>query len=167
MFSRWGDSHDRASKIFGLASTLVVSAGLCLSDWCFAAYFRSEAAALAATLPRASTLVSGGWGWQWYATQDGFREIDERSELDGPVQSSVLHPGDYLVVPDGADHYEPLYTAPSLHAIRIDTQGGPLLNLFCTDRGGRFYVSNAIIAPWSLSRDCLNYVTVYQVGSGE
>ena len=50
-----------------------------------------------------------------------------------------------------------------MRLVRTDTQDGSLLNLFCTGRNARFYASSYKVAPWSLSRDCLNHVTVFQI----
>ena len=141
------------SKIFGLAFTVIVSAGLCLSDWRFAEFYKLEAAKLAQSRSTASSVwVSGHWGWQWYATQNGFRQID--------VRSPGLRPGDYYVV---VDDDQPLKAPPPMRLVRTDTQDGPLLNLFCTGRSARFYASTYMAAPWSLSRECLRHVTVFQI----
>ncbi len=157
--AHWGGSLTRESRIFGLALTVIVSAGLCVSDWRFAEFYKLEAAKLAQSLSTAGTVwASGHWGWQWYATQNGFREVD--------VRSSVLRPGDYFVVADDVDH-QPLQVPQSMRLVRTDTQHGALLNLFCTGRNVRFYASNYKVAPWSLSRDCLNHVTVFEIENGK
>ena len=134
---------------------MIVSIGLCLSDWRFAEFYKLETTKLVHSLSTASSIwASGHWGWQWYATQNGFREVDARS--------SHLQPGDYLVIADDIDH-ERLKAPPPMRLVRTDTQGGSLLNLFCTGRHARFYALYYKVAPWSLSRDCLNHVTVFQI----
>lgn len=155
LVSRWSSSLTWRSRHFGLALTVIVSAGLCLSDWRFAEFYKLEAAKLAQSRSTAGTIwASGHWGWQWYAIQNGFREVDARS--------SHLQPGDYLAVADDIDH-ERLKAPPPMRLVRTDTQGGSLLNLFCTGRHARFYLSYYRAAPWSLSRDCLNHLTVFQI----
>ena len=155
LVSYWSSSLTWGSRYFGLALTVMVSAGLCLSDWRFAEFYKLEAAKLAQSLSTTGNVwASGHWGWQWYATQNGFREVDARS--------SHLRPGDYLVVADDIDH-ERLKAPPPMRVVRTDTQSGPLLNLFCTGRHARFYALYYKVAPWSLSRDCLNHVTVFQI----
>jgi hypothetical protein len=155
LVSRWDGSLTWGSRLFGLAFTVIVSAGLCLSDWRFAEFYKSEAAKLAQSLSTTGSVwVSGHWGWQWYATQNGFREVD--------VRSSDLQPGDYFVVAEDVDH-QPLEAPPPMRSVRTDTQGGRLLNLFCTGRDARFYESDLKHGPWSLSQDCLNRVTVFQI----
>jgi len=159
LVSRWDGSLTWASRLFGLAVTVIVSSGLCLSDWRFAEFYKLEAARLAQSLSTAGGVwVSGHWGWQWYATQNGFREVD--------VRSSDLRPGDYFVVADDV-HHQSMEAPPPMRLVRTDTQGGSLLNLFCTGRNVRFYASDLKTAPWSLSRDCLNHVTVFQIESGK
>ena len=159
LLSRWNGSLTRGSRFLGLAFTVIVSIGLCLSDWRFAEFYKLEATKLAHSLSTAGSIwTSGHWGWQWYATQVGFREVD--------VQSSDLRPGDYFVVADDVDH-QPLKAPPPMRLVRTDTQGGSLLNLFCTGRIDRFYASDFRTAPWSLSRDCLNHMTVYEIESGK
>ena len=153
LVARWVGSLTSRSKIFGLAFTVIVSAGLCLSDWRFAEFYKLEAAKLAQSRSTASSVwVSGHWGWQWYATQNGFRQID--------VRSPGLRPGDYYVV---VDDDQPLKAPPPMRLVRTDTQDGPLLNLFCTGRSARFYASTYMAAPWSLSRECLRHLTVFQI----
>ena len=157
LVARWDRSLTSGSRIFGLAFTVIVSAGLCLSDWRFAEFYKLEAAKLAQSSSTASNVwVSGHWGWQWYAMQNGFREID--------VRSPGLRPGDYYVV---ADDDQPLKPPPPMRLVRTDAQDGPLLNLFCTGRSARFYASTYMAPPWSLSRECLRHVTVFQIEGGK
>lgn len=155
LVARLGRPLTRSSKIFGLVSTMILSIGLCLSDWNLAEFYRQEAAQLGRTLASRNTLwASGHWGWQWYATQDGFREVD--------VSSSILRPGDYFVIADDVDH-QPLKTRPSMHVMRVDEQKASLLNIFCTGPTVGLYLSTAWTVPWSLRPDCLGRVTVFQV----
>ena len=154
----WRHSLSRGSKVFGLVLTVVLSTGLCVSDWRFADFYRSEVIALKRSLPPGSTVwVSGHWGWQWYATKAGFQEVD--------VQASVLQPGDYLVVAEDVDYQSLARRPESLRLIRRDVQGDPWLNIFCTGRNGRFYQSTASVAPWSLSLNCINHVTIFKAGA--
>jgi 4-amino-4-deoxy-L-arabinose transferase-like glycosyltransferase len=154
LFSRWSWSLTWRSRSFALCLTLIVSAGLCLSDWRFAEFYKSEAAKLAQTLSTTGNVwFSGHFGWQWYATQNGFHEVD--------AQFSHLRPGDFLVAADDLN-YENM-NVPHMRLVRTDRQGGPLLNLFCTGRNARFYISDYKTAPWSLSRDCVKHLTVFQI----
>jgi len=151
----WGTSLTPASKRFALAITVVISAGLCLSDWRFAEYYKTEAAELAHSLPNpksAPIWVGGHWGWQWYATQNGLQEVD--------IHSSPIRPGDLFILPGDIDHEMPA-TPLHLRLLRADTQPHPLLNLFCTGQPARFY-QFSIAGPWALSRNCGNHIDVYR-----
>ncbi|TLU71773.1 ArnT family glycosyltransferase [Lichenicoccus roseus] len=65
------------AKSFGLSATVLVSAGLCLSDFRLADFYRSEAATVRAMLPAGAEIWTvGHWGWQYYATRNGIRELD-------------------------------------------------------------------------------------------
>ncbi len=154
----WGPELTRASKVFALGAMVVVSAGLALSDWRFAAFYRTEAATLARNLPQAGAKwASGHWGWQWYAARNGFRQVD--------IKSSVLRPGDDYLVATDADH-QPLRRPPLMVHLRTDVQAAPLLSLLCTARTMRFYLSSATTAPWSLSRECFARVDIFRVVGG-
>ena len=153
----WRQQLSRGSKVFGLVLTIALSMGLCISDWRLAEFYRSEVLILTRSLPAGAVWVSGHWGWQWYATQAGFHEVD--------LGASVPQPGDYLVVADEADPQSLVGLSESLLFVHRDVQDAPLLNLFCTGRPLRFYHSGARFAPWSLSSNCVNHVTVYQVAS--
>ncbi len=75
----WRSAFSAPAKIFGLCFTIVVSVGLCVSDWQFASFYKREAAALAHELPKNATVwTTGHWGWQWYADLNGFRQADVR-----------------------------------------------------------------------------------------
>jgi len=150
----WKASLTRTSKVFGLAITVIVSVGLGLCDWQFANFYRLEAVKLAQAFPEESTVWTGGhWGWQWYAAQSGFREVD--------VHSSRLKAGDYLVIADNVDH-QSLEAPPPMHVVRTDVQENPSLSIFYTGRDARFYKSDYRDAPWSLSLNCINQLTVFQ-----
>ena len=151
LIPRWSGSLTWESRNFGLGLTLIVSVGLCLSDWRFAEFYKEEAAKLAQTLPNTGNIwFSGHFGWQWYATQNGLGDAD--------APSSHLRPGDYLVVARDIEE-----VPPQMRLVRTDRQSGPLLNLFCTGRNARFYISDYKTAPWSLSCDCLKHLTVFQI----
>ena len=156
---RWG-TVTSASKLFALMTTVIVSAALCISDWRFADFYRSEAAALSHKLQSSPdqpgkpiVWASGHWGWQWYARSDGLNLIDRHS--------SPVRPGDILIVPREVPHEFPDKTL-GFTLIQSDTESHPLLNLFCTGDPVRFYHTPNRLGSWSLSRDCLNHVDVFR-----
>ncbi len=72
----------RNAKVFGLAMTSLLSVGLCLSDFRFAEFYKSEASTVRSSLPAGATIwAAGHWGWQYYAMKNGFPEIDVGSGL--------------------------------------------------------------------------------------
>ncbi len=152
---RWGSSLRTSSRIFAIAFTLVLSTGLCISDWNFAQFFRHEAAQLARNHSGNNTIWTlGGYGWQWYSDQDGLRELN--------VDSSPVRVGDQVAVYDDGVHLAP---QPWLHLslLRTDGEGSLPLDLFCTGRPVRFYLSPFALGPWSVSRNCGNQLSIYQV----
>ncbi len=154
---RWGSGVGRRPLRFALALTVLVSAGLCLSDWDFAAFYRSEARRLAASLPSTTSgtvWASGHWGWQWYAGREGFQEVD--------VRSSKLRPGDLLVVAEDINH-QALTQPVRLAEVRTDVERGSLRDLFCTARPARFYFYTSRQGPWSLSRECRGRIVVFRI----
>jgi Dolichyl-phosphate-mannose-protein mannosyltransferase len=156
MIEGWGASFGPASKAFGLASTLLVSLGLGVSDWRFADFYRREAAAVAAMAPRDGHRLwaDGHWGWQWYAARSGMPQID--------VAATPLHPGDLLAVADEVDH-QPLRRPIHFTVVRADEETHPLWNLFCTGLPDTLYLSTIDQGPWSLTRHCVNHVHVLRV----
>lgn len=139
--------------------TVAVSAGLAsllaISDFRFAAFYKSEASDIAGYLPNSGTVwTSGHWGWQWYARQEGFRQID--------YESSRPQPGDYFIEAVGVDRQFSKDTL-DLELVRSHVQTDILTNFFCTARSARFYYSTARVGPWSLSRDCNQRIDVYRV----
>jgi 4-amino-4-deoxy-L-arabinose transferase-like glycosyltransferase len=152
----FGGQVSRVGKSCALALTILVAAGLCLGDWQFASFYRSSAAQVARSLPPTGTVwTSGHWGWQWYAEQNGMREVDGAA-VD-------FRPGDWVVMADDAQA-EPDLVGPNLRLVRRVTQPDPMLSLFCTARPGRFY-SSGLRGPWSLSRSCVGHLSIYQVTS--
>ena len=151
----WGSSLSGAAKVFGLAFAVILSAGLALSDWRFADFNRSEAALLGRTLPRAGTIWAGGhWGWQWYADNQGFREVD--------LKASPMQPGDLWVVARDAGPGD-LRRPVKLQLLKTDTEDLPLLSFVCSGRPSRLYLFTPWEGPWSFSRDCVEHIDVYRV----
>jgi 4-amino-4-deoxy-L-arabinose transferase-like glycosyltransferase len=153
--SGWNTRLTGYSRTFGLALTIVISAALCISDLHYANFFKTEAAVLGPALPRTGTAwTSGHWGWQWYATLAGMRQVD--------VRNSVLRSGDLLVVARSSD-IQPLASPPPMHLIRTDKETGSFQELFCTGKRTGFYAYSKWDVPWYLSRDCGNSIEVFQV----
>jgi 4-amino-4-deoxy-L-arabinose transferase-like glycosyltransferase len=151
----WEGVLTRASKLFGLACVVVISTGLCISDWRFADFYRLEAARLGrARIPDGRSWASGHWGWQWYAERNGIPELD--------VKSSLLRPGDLVLVGREVDHQAVPQRYP-LRLVRVDAESASLDSLICSARPARFYAFSYRQAPWSLSRACVGHLDIYRV----
>jgi hypothetical protein len=154
--AHWDGRLTNASKVFGLTFTIAVSAGLCRGDWRFAAFYKSEAAALATSLPKTGTLwTSGHWGWQWYAAQNGFRQIN--------VRTSILRPGDTVIIAREVDRQKIPSPSVPVYLGRTDTEPAWFADVFCTRRAS-FYGSGRY-GPWSLSQSCRDHIDVFWVGN--
>ncbi len=138
----------------GLALTALISLGLCVSDFRFAAFFRDEASVIPRTLPKGAVIWDAGhWGWGYYAAAAGMRALD--------IDRSRPAPGDYVVMPEEADHqWEP---GLSLRWVRTDEGNFSAGDPFCTGRPSRFYLSYVLRGPWSLSADCAQHIDIFEV----
>lgn len=148
------------TKLVALLFTGGVSLALAVSDFRFAQFHKDAAGAVgrfrpvAAARETATVWTSGHWGWQWYAARQGMRQIDYRA--------SQPQPGDLFVEAIGMDrHYRK--ERLSLEPLGSIVQPPSLLNLACTARPSRFYMSTHDYGPWSLSRACTHRVDIYRV----
>jgi 4-amino-4-deoxy-L-arabinose transferase-like glycosyltransferase len=85
-------------SILNASQTLLVAIVVCLtlavSDWRFANFYRQKATEAATMLSGQKRVWTvGHWGWQWYAKQQGFLEVQ--------TDSIKLRQGDYLLKPTG------------------------------------------------------------------
>jgi len=149
-----GREISRNAKIFGLLMTGIIAAGLCLSDFRFAEFYKRQAVSVRQSLPGGAKIwAAGHWGWQYYATQNGMAEID--------ANASVLRAGDYLIIPPEVDYQLPADIRVKFLGARVyDASAG---DPFCTGRGARFYGFWGTEGPWSLSADCDFSVEVFEV----
>lgn len=88
----------RRAKVFGLLMTSAIAAGLCVSDYRFAEFYRLQAETVRSSLPAGAKIwAAGHWGWQYYATQNGIAEIDVGDGLQDAISrcnsASVAQPG--------------------------------------------------------------------------
>ncbi len=68
----------------------------------------------------------------------------------------------FLVVADDVAN-EKLERQVPLRPVKQDVEANSMLKLFCTARPVRFYASSPYQGSWSLSRNCINRISVYQV----
>lgn len=150
----------KRAKMAALALSLFLCGALGLADFRFAQFYKQGAAQVgdllaAAPAPAGRTIwTSGHWGWQWYAAQQGFQQIDYRTS----------HParGEIFVEAVGVDRQYPKERL-DLERIGSVQQKPSALSLFCTARPRRFYLSSSREGPWSLSMNCTQRIDVYRV----
>ena len=141
-----------------LLLTASLSLVLGVSDWTWANFYREKAVAIRRELPAtANVYFTGHWGWQWYAKQNGMKQLE------------ALHPqleiGDYLVYPLAVDN-QTLKNIPAdrqLTVQKIYTEPFSLLTFFSTRDGARFYASDTQTAPWIISFNAIPPIVVFQV----
>lgn len=144
-----------SSTAFFLSIVLTLSLGI--SDLIWANYYKEKAALIKSELPsKANIYFTGHWGWQWYAKQNGMRQLEA---LYPQIQS-----GDYLVYPKGI-HQQRLDKIPSnlhLKVLKEYTESPSILTFFKTDRA-RFYSSGFKKLPWVINWYPFDKIIVYQV----
>ena len=148
------------TKTIALVVSALISGAIAVSDFRFAQFYKTGAIEVARELADApaqadrTIWTSGHWGWQWYAAQQGFRQIDYRTSLPGS--------GDYFVEAVGVDRQYPKERL-DLELVGSIVQPPSALSLFCTARPRRFYLSSSRYGPWSLSMDCTQRIDIYRV----
>lgn len=143
------------AKVWSLALTVAVSAGLCVSDWRLADYPRQEAARLGADRnSRGREWAWGHWGWQWYTGRQHFPQLD--------VLSSPVEVGDKIYAAEWPGVRNPPATR-KLKLVQQSSQPGAIYNLFCTGRPAAFYATTLGMPPWTLSRRCQATSSVFEV----
>lgn len=146
-----------AHKATALAMTLLLTLFLGVSDWQFADLYRTQAAAIAARIPKErKTWFIGHWGWQWYATRQGMLPMDGARPLAAP--------GDILVVPMHV-HQQSFSVRLEVAAIAELVADATPGNYFSTGRLYRFYHSTFDYLPWNLTREPLGSIQIFSVVS--
>lgn len=93
---RWVDTISLTNARQSVVVAAVITVILAVSDWQFADFYRQKANEAATRVPRQNRIwTAGHWGWQWYAQQNGFKEVQ--------ADSMQFRTGDYLVKPQGID----------------------------------------------------------------
>jgi hypothetical protein len=144
-----------------LGLCIFLTLGLGISDRIMANYYREKAALIRSELPgKANIYFTGHWGWQWYAKQNGMRQLEA---LNPQIQA-----GDYLAYPEGI-HQQRLDKIPAnlqLKVVKEYTQSPSILTFFKTDHA-RFYASSFEHLPWVIDRHPFDKIVVYQVQAVE
>ena len=158
LLARFVDPASLAWRGAMLLLTASLSLVLSVSDWTWANFYREKAVAIRRELPAtANVYFTGHWGWQWYAKQNGMKELE--------ALNPQLEIGDYLVYPVGVDN-QPLKNIPAdrqLTLQKIYTEPFSLLTFFSTGDNARFYASDTQQGPWVISFHAIPPIVVFQV----
>ena len=144
----------KKTKLYvSLATTIILTTNLALSDWQFANFYRKQAVEIVANLPADRDIwFTGHWGWQWYAKQSGMKQL----ELFRPK----AEPGDYVIYPERI-HQQKLNPKLILNRVNV-IQSPPIkLTYLSTANGAQFYFSKHM--PWRFSEKPLGNILVFRV----
>ncbi len=138
------------------AQTLLVAVTICLilaiSDWQFANFYRQKATEAAAVLSGQKRVWTvGHWGWQWYAKQQGFQEVQ--------ADSINLRRGDYLLRPTGIDSQQ-IPADIQLQPVNYLTKPVSWLTFLSTNYYNSFYGQGV---SWAFSRFPTDTIKIYRV----
>jgi hypothetical protein len=141
-----------------LLLTASLSLVLGVSDWTWANFYREKAAVIRRELPAtANVYFSGHWGWQWYAKQNGMKQLE--------ALNPQLEVGDYLIFPEGIAQ-QTLRKIPPDRQLTVQKKYSEpfrLLTFFSTRDDARFYSSSIYQAPWITSFRPIPPIVVYRV----
>lgn len=143
-------------SLFNASQSLLVAVTICLvlavSDWLFADFYRQKATEVAAVLPGQKRVWTvGHWGWQWYAKQQGFREVQ--------TDSIKIRRGDYVLRPTGIDS-QTIPAEIQLQPVNYLTEPVSWLTFLSTNYYNSFYGRGA---SWAYSRFPIDTIKIYRV----
>jgi 4-amino-4-deoxy-L-arabinose transferase-like glycosyltransferase len=143
-------------SILNTSQTLLVAVSICLilaiSDWRFANFYRQKATEAAVMLSGQSRVWTvGHWGWQWYAKQQGFREVQ--------ADSIKFKRGDYLLAPTGIASQK-IPDAIQLKPVSYLTEPFSWLTFLSTNYYNSFYGRGV---SWAYSRFPTDTIKIYRV----
>ena len=139
----------------GLVITIFLGLFLSISDWTYAAFYKTSASEIANRLPpNSQKWVYGHWGWQWYAQNENM-DLYEYKKTD-------VKPGDYVIIPSGVYKQKQEKTTSLLLKETIIHQPD-WRTFFSTANGASFYASSNRRPPWFLTKQPLDTIKIYQV----
>ncbi|MDI6808053.1 MAG: glycosyltransferase family 39 protein [Candidatus Eisenbacteria bacterium] len=140
-----------------LLLTILITSALGLSDRIWADFYKEKAALIRSELPGGANIYfSGHWGWQWYAGQNGMKQLE--------ALNPQLEQGDYLAYPEGI-HQQSLTKISQnlqLKVVKKYTEPASPFTVFSTRDGGGFYISTFSNPPWALSRKPIAPIVLYR-----
>jgi len=135
--------------------SILLTLALGISDRTWANYYREKAALIKSELPnKANIYFTGHYGWQWYAKQNGMKQLEA---LNPQIQA-----GDYLVHADYILRQRLDKIPPNLHLEVVKEYTDPPngLTFFKT---ARFYRNSFKKLPWTINWHPFDKIVVYQV----
>ena len=143
-------------SIFNASQTLLVAIVICLvlaiSDWRFANFYRQKATEAAVMLSGQKRVWTvGHWGWQWYAKQQGFREVQ--------ADSVEFKRGDYLLSPTGIASQK-IPDGIQLQPVHYLTEPFSWLTFLSTNYYNSFYGRGV---SWAYSHFPIDTIKIYRV----
>jgi hypothetical protein len=155
------DTPSFAWRAIMLLLTAALTLALGISDRVWANFYREKAALIRNELPsEANVYFTGHWGWQWYAEQNGMKQLE--------ALSPQIQPGDYLVYPEGI-HQQTLEKIPPalrLKIVKKYTEPYSVFTFFSTRDGARFYSSSFLKSPWIVTYNPIDPIIVYRIEAG-
>ncbi|MBD2753136.1 glycosyltransferase family 39 protein [Spirosoma sp. BT704] len=149
---RWVDTISATNAVQTVLATASITIILAVSDWRFADFYRQKAKEAASIVPRQHRIwTAGHWGWQWYAQQNGFKEVQ--------ADSMQFRTGDYLVQPQGIDSQR-IPDGVRLQQVNYLTSPFSWLTFISTSYYNCFYGRGA---AWAYSRFPIDTVKIYRV----
>ena len=143
-------------KMISLGMSILLGALLTVSDWQYADFYRQISKKI--FLPENSRIwISGHWGWQWYS-----KKISDGNVTQYGTNTSVVHPGDYLIRPAVADQQTLNENLVLKEMRRVWIKPG-LGTFFSVHKAGSMYLSFPKKGPWNLSKSPVDTIIISRV----
>jgi hypothetical protein len=141
------------NKIFYLILALIISAGISISDWNYANYYKLMAEEMKSKYPDKVWTI-GHWGWQWYARQNDMQIFDSAT--------SDIKNGDYLIFP-GDIAKQAFPDSLDIQLVEKHYKQTSLLNIFSGSNHASLYNSFYYRPAWTFSRQPFDTIYVYRI----
>lgn len=142
-------------RSIAVATSLVLSILLGISDWQFADYYRTTAAGVMRGMPPNSKVwATGAGGWQWYTKKNGMLEYS--------LENPQARPGDYLVIATNTSNHRINADLPVRLLAKIWGDEVTPLTYFSVNKGFSMYYTSFGRPSWRLSKKPADTIFVLQ-----
>ncbi|MBO9594686.1 MAG: glycosyltransferase family 39 protein [Niabella sp.] len=142
-------------RVTAVATSLVLSILLGISDWLFADYYRTTSAAIMRGMPPNSKVwATGAGGWQWYSKKDGMTEYS--------LENPQARPGDYIVIATNTSNHRINADLPVRLLAKIWGDEVTPLTYFSVNKGFSMYYTSFGRPSWRLSKKPADTIFVLQ-----